>query len=154
MQKVIINKCFGGYGFEPFTIQKYAEAKGAQLFWYTRDYTYDAGRLKEKWNRTTIDEIEKQGGLRMGNWPLIEDMGDSFIFEWEGEMFDRLVYQLPTNGESRTDPVLIDIIEKYGDKNRHGCHAPTVIEVPDGVEWVVDEYDGMESLHEAHRIFG
>ena len=32
MQKVIINKCYGGYGFESFTIQKYADAKGIPLF--------------------------------------------------------------------------------------------------------------------------
>lgn len=154
MQKVIINKCFGGYGFEPFTIQKYAEANGVKLFWYTRDYNYDAGHLKEKWDKTTVSEIEKSEDLHMGNWPLVEDMGDSFFFEWGGEAFDRLVYKLPPKEESRTDPVLIGIIEKYGDKNRYGCHAPTAIEVPDGVEWIVDEYDGMESLHEAHRVFG
>lgn len=81
MQKVIINKCFGGYGFEPFTIQKYADANGVKLFWYTRDCNYDAGHLKEKWDKTTVNEIEKSENLHMGNWPLVEDMGDSFIFE-------------------------------------------------------------------------
>lgn len=154
MQKVIINKCYGGYGFESFTIQKYADAKGIPLYWYTRDYKCDAGRLKEKWDRTTIDEIEEQEGLRMGNWPLIEDMGNSFIFKWDDEVLDRLVYHLPPEEESRTDPVLIEIIEQYGDRNRYGCHCPTVVEVPDGVEWIVEEYDGFESIHEAHRIFG
>ena len=152
MQKVIINKCFGGYGFEPFTIQKYAEAKGLPLFWYERDYEYDAGRLREKLDRTTISKIETMEGLRMGIYPMQKDMGDSFIFEWGNN--EGIFFEMPEKEESRTDPVLIEIIEKYGDRNRHGCHAPTVVEVPDGVEWVVDEYDGLESLHEAHRIFG
>lgn len=154
MQKVIINKCFGGYGFEPFTIQKYAEAKGVKLIWYTRDHKYDARYPKEKWVKTNIEEIEREEGLRMENLPLVDDMGDSFIFDLSGDMFQRLVYQLPQDHESRTDPILIEIIERYGDMNRHGCHAPTVIEVPDGVEWIIYEYDGLESLHEAHRVFG
>ncbi|CAK0757599.1 hypothetical protein CCP1ISM_7520003 [Azospirillaceae bacterium] len=26
-----------------------------------------------------------------------------------------------------------------------------VIEIPDGVDWTIDDYDGVESIHEKHR---
>jgi hypothetical protein len=26
-----------------------------------------------------------------------------------------------------------------------------IVEIPDGVEWQIDEYDGYESIHEVHR---
>lgn len=152
MQKVIINKCFGGYGFVPFTIQQYADAKGIKLYWYTRDCSRDVGRAKEALISTTIDEINQRDDLLMDVYPIMRDMGDAFILAW-GENSD-LIFEMPPKEMSRVDPVLIEIIERYGDQNVHGCYAPKVVEVPDGVAWVVEEYDGFESLHEAHLIFG
>lgn len=90
----------------------------------------------------------------MGYVALTRDMGDTYIRDWENENARTDEFGIKNDDSSRTDPVLIGIIEKYGDANVHGCYAPRVIEVPDGVEWVVDEYDGFETLHEKHRIFG
>lgn len=30
-----------------------------------------------------------------------------------------------------------------------GCKQ--AVEIPDGIEWELDEYDGLESVHECHR---
>lgn len=32
-----------------------------------------------------------------------------------------------------------------------GCASLEVIEIPDGTDFEIDEYDGMESVHETHR---
>ena len=29
-----------------------------------------------------------------------------------------------------------------------------IVEVPDGVDWEIDEYDGVESIHEKHQVWG
>lgn len=52
----------------------------------------------------------------------------------------------------RQDPRLIAAIEKVGEDEASGELAKVrVVEIPDGVEWEIDEYDGVETIHEKHR---
>lgn len=51
----------------------------------------------------------------------------------------------------RHDPMLIRVVEKLGDAASGDCAALRIIEIPDGIEYEIDEYAGMESVHEKHR---
>lgn len=52
----------------------------------------------------------------------------------------------------RADKRLISAIEKIGEDESSGDHADIqIIEIPDDVEWEIDEYDGIETIHEKHR---
>lgn len=52
----------------------------------------------------------------------------------------------------RTDKRLIAAIEKVGIKESTGRYAAlAIVEIPDDIEWEIDEYDGRESVHETHR---
>jgi hypothetical protein len=52
----------------------------------------------------------------------------------------------------RQDPRLVAAIEKVGEDEASGEQAKVrVVEIPDGVEWGIEEYDGIESIHEKHR---
>jgi len=54
----------------------------------------------------------------------------------------------------RTDPILIAIVEEMG-KDSWGLYAELkVVEIPDGIEWEISEYDGMEHIAEEHRTWG
>lgn len=53
--------------------------------------------------------------------------------------------------DDRTDPVLISVIERLG-QNANGFAADlAVIEIPDDVQWQLEEYDGREWIAEKHR---
>lgn len=53
----------------------------------------------------------------------------------------------------RDAPELVALLEE-GEVRVGGPHAsPEVVEVPDGVEWVITEYDGAETLREKHRVY-
>lgn len=53
----------------------------------------------------------------------------------------------------RTDPDLIEVIERLGNE-ANGRHAELkVVEIPDDVEWKIEEYDGQEWIAEEHRTW-
>jgi hypothetical protein len=54
---------------------------------------------------------------------------------------------------ARDDPHLIQVIEALGDR-ADDVHAELrVVEVPDDVNWVIEEYDGLEWVAEVHRTW-
>jgi hypothetical protein len=53
----------------------------------------------------------------------------------------------------RTDPALIEVVEKLGE-NAGGRGAELkVVEIPDDVDWQLQEYDGNEWIAEKHRTW-
>ena len=48
-------------------------------------------------------------------------------------------------GICRHDPDLIAILE--------GQHGTKVVEIPDGVEYEIYDWDGVEQIHEVHRVW-
>lgn len=54
----------------------------------------------------------------------------------------------------RDDPILLKVIDQLGAKYCSGsCANLKVVEIPDGVEWEIKEYDGDEHVAEVHRTW-
>ena len=53
--------------------------------------------------------------------------------------------------EKRIDPKLIAVIEGLGEEASGSMAHVKVVEIPDDIEWEIDEYDGIETVHEKHR---
>ena len=51
----------------------------------------------------------------------------------------------------RDDPVLVRVVEEGGASG--GISSLKVIEIPEGVKWKIQEYDGAEWVAEAHRTW-
>ena len=52
----------------------------------------------------------------------------------------------------RANEKLISAIEKIGEDEASGDFATLkIVEIPDGIEWYIDVYDGIETVHEQHR---
>ena len=54
------------------------------------------------------------------------------------------------NENNREDPVLIDIVETLGNEASGRYAKLVVVEIPDELKdnYVIDEYDGIETLHQ------
>ena len=53
----------------------------------------------------------------------------------------------------RDDPLLIQIVEQLGTQS-HGDFAELkIVEIPDDVNWFINEYDGREWVAERHRTW-
>lgn len=51
----------------------------------------------------------------------------------------------------RTNPHLVQAILEARANGTNGDLK--VVEVPDHIDWYIDEYDGMETVHEKHHVF-
>lgn len=53
----------------------------------------------------------------------------------------------------RDDPCLIQVVEELGNKANYTYSCLKIVEIPDDVEWVLQDYDGMEHIAEKHRTW-
>lgn len=53
----------------------------------------------------------------------------------------------------RTDPLMIEVVERLGSTADGDCAELKIIEIPDGIQWHVEEYDGREHIAEDHRCW-
>ena len=54
---------------------------------------------------------------------------------------------------SRSHPLVVKVVEELG-SNASGRFAELkVVEIPDGVKWQIQEYDGNEHVAQAHRTW-
>jgi len=55
--------------------------------------------------------------------------------------------------ENRTHPDLIEVVEKLG-KDAWGDFAKLkILEIPDDIDYYIDNYDGWETIHENHKVW-
>lgn len=55
--------------------------------------------------------------------------------------------------ENRSDPDLVNVVEKFGEEANSTFADLKVVEIPDDVEWTIEEYDGVEHIAEVHRTW-
>ena len=136
--KIAVNRCYGGFGLSPKAIEYYLSLKGLPCFFYKQTkYKHNGG----------VNEFIKVSTDEASGWDTVytKDLGDT-ISEYNKEHYFYF------RDIERNDPLLIQTIEHIGNKESSGpCAAVDIVDIPDGIQWEIDEYDGMESVHEAHR---
>lgn len=63
---------------------------------------------------------------------------------WDGK-YDREI--------ARDDPRLVQVVEELGSLASGGYASLSVVEIPVGIKWHINEYDGYEAVHEDHRTW-
>jgi len=54
---------------------------------------------------------------------------------------------------NRDDPLLVQVVKTLGE-SANGHHAELkIIEVPDDVVWIIEEFDGLERVSEVRRLW-
>jgi hypothetical protein len=81
-----------------------------------------------------------------GGFTLSRKAYDYLGLEWDG-------YGNKDDREKRNDPKLVEAVEKLGEEANGRFARLKVIEIPDDVEWTIEEYDGSEWVAEKHRIW-
>lgn len=147
--KIVINKCFGGFSLSP-EAALWLHANGfdeegfvtpVEKYWTDMDREYPAGT-----------SLGHKGQLKEWRCYLATKPERRPLFMTPFTPDEKAV--LDTRPANRAHPLLVKCVEEMGDKANGGCARLRVVEIPDGVEWEIDEYDGMESVHEKHRSWG
>lgn len=137
--KVVINICFGGFGLSTKAMKR-AIAEGAAGIEVHDEQKYTGGKGR---------------GLGLGREPFC-DAGDGYEVGWIKDMLykdDKVYTHKDHNDECRSDPVLVRIVEEMGVDANGEFSELKVVEVPDGAEWEISEYDGSEHIAEKHRAW-
>lgn len=148
--KVAVNKCFGGFGISSIALKELAMRNAKCIETYTPKHYYGGDNVKYKgkndWEKKWNEEFAKY-----------EDIGDGFMaHKYSYNLYkDGLLYSLMDRSECevRTDKDLIEVIETLGDKADGFCAKLSITEIPDNIQWEINEYDGMEHIAEVHRIW-
>jgi len=70
------------------------------------------------------------------------------MIEWKDWQEDWSYYDI-----ERNDQYLVRVIEELGDEANGRFSELKVVNIPDEVEWQLEEYDGLEWVAEKHRIW-
>ena len=133
--KVVINSCFGGFGLSNKGIKRYLELQGKECWFYKQTkYEYNDGK----------DEY------------ILSDENDDSLFvicntKYLGEVTNELDDDFYYGDISRTDENLIKVVKELGSEANSKFSDLKIVEIPDDVEWDIDDYDGIDTIHEIHR---
>lgn len=136
--KIVINACYGGFGLSEEGMRVYAERKGLTL------YPESVSRLSKTYWLVPESERSKCFGK---DW---KDLNDE-----ERKERNRLHSEqtLSAHNIERNDPDLVATVESLQGKASSQLSELMVVEIPDGVVWNIEEYDGLEHVAEDHRTW-
>ena len=128
--KVVINRCFGGFGLSQEAYVKLNE-------WGIPIVDYVEQKIDPKTNRYEEFAFKDQEVLMQGG-------RGSFYGNPDNDLWETWLR------EKRDHELLVRVVEELGDAANGDFAKLKVVEISDGISYEIDDYDGMESIHESH----
>lgn len=131
--KIVINNCFGGFSLSDEGFEMWLKLKKKKFYKYESSFSSDYYAVpkekyeeqRDKWYREDRDYRR----INAKNW------------------------YLSNRDIPRDDKHLVEVVKKLGEKANGGCAELKIVEIPDGVEWEIEEYDGLEHIAEKHKTW-
>jgi hypothetical protein len=140
--KVVINRCFGGFGLSEAAYERLIE-------WCVPVRAYvEQERDPEThlYQPQPLNDGEIIFDRALGTRAVRPDL-DAAMLALGGRYWDGWT------SENRGHPLLVRVVEELGDKASGQFAELVVVEIPDGVDYEIDEYDGNEHIAEKHRTW-
>lgn len=138
--KVVVSRCYGGFGLSLKAQKEYCKLIGRDVFFYKQTkYGY-------KDSQNEYIKLDENIDDAYSVYSIFVDLGDKtekLPNENENWFIDRDI--------DRTDTNLVLVVESLGEKANTRYSDLEIVEIPDGIEYVIEEYDGVETIAEKHR---
>lgn len=129
--RIVINRCFGGFNLSDEAFELYLAKKGIKYYKYPSIWGNDYYTVpKEKY-----EKMKELWHKEDGDYRRINEKN----------------WYLSSRDVSRDDPILIEVIKELKKKANGMCADLKVVKIPDGIDWEIDEYDGLETIEEKHN---
>jgi hypothetical protein len=152
--KIVLNKCYGGFGLSPKAIKRLADLQGRGCYFFLDKYK------PERHAPATMEQAENEG-MFFSAFSIPNP--DEFLHrdrEWHeltteechawNEKYDSVSLKSSYGYEERGDPLLVQVVEELGEAASGKLAELVIVEIPDGIEYEIDDYDGIETAHEEH----
>lgn len=131
--KLVINTCYGGFSISDAAIHRMAELKGLTLY----------GEHPACGDRYWIVPPEQREN---------QDNFYTLSYQERAASNERInAQQLSNRPSNRADPALVQAVEELGDKAWGRYAELKVVEIPDGTNYEIEEYGGLEHVVEQRR---
>ena len=131
--KIVISRCYGGFGISDTAFERYLDLKG--VTWYKGESEYGSS----VYYNVPVKHYEALYELCKA-----KPVGPDRFKEVHG-------LSLSPYDIERTDPILVQVVEELGEESWAKYAELKIVDVPDDIQWEIDDYDGMESISEVHR---
>lgn len=141
--KIVINAQYGGFGLSKLATEEYLKLKGKKSYFYSTEC--DGREIYYK----KIDSSFKEDIFTLC---FTKDLGEII----NGEEISEYIWEkycFYAKKVKRTDEDLIKVGEKLKEKANTICSKLKVIEIPDDLDYEIEEYDGNEWISEKHRTW-
>jgi len=142
--KIVINECYGGFGLSKEACQRYFDLKGQQV-WIEVDKKFSALDMFTVWLVSPEERLEIKEGEAY--YKMSRDERTDYNWKYSQQIW----YQ--GDNLTRNDPILVQVVEEMGDKAWGRYAKLAIVEIPDDVQWIIEENDGMEWVAEKHRTW-
>ena len=81
-----------------------------------------------------------------GGYSLSKEAYDYLGIEYDGYGY--------AFSDDRDNQKLVKCVENLGNLADGRCAKLKVVEIPDNIDWYIDDYDGIETIREKHQTWG
>ena len=137
MKELVINAKHGGFGLSHEAMLRYAEIKNLPVYTETGKFGF------VKYSLVPFEERLDAKDVDWYSLSLEERAEHNRVYK-EQTLYDK---DIP-----RDDPALVQVVQELGSKKASGRFAALkIVRIPDDIEWEIDDYDGLETIHEVHQ---
>lgn len=145
--KVVINSCFGGFSLSP----------QAELWLFEKGYDGEDFKraVKDYWKN--LEDNESLLGYKhaIKSWREFlknsnpKERASLFVTTFTpDEKFVLNAREIPRN-----HPLLVECVETLKEKSYGACAKLKIVDIPDNIEWQIEEYDGQEHIAQVHETW-
>jgi hypothetical protein len=144
--KVVVNRCFGGFGLSPKALLWLWDRGVKEIGTPVKDYyggDSEYNQIHGGWEVRFHEDLAKwRSYIATEKYSVVLT-----VFSPD------LKYALSDMDIERTHPLLIECVETLEVESFGWAADLEVVEIPDGIEWEIEENDGQETIAEKHRTW-